>query len=308
MKNRIHLPSALAGALIVGLTFTTLSMQQTISAHRIPTLTPEQAAILSRMSIVQIPDGQGGSSETIRFTGVNVQIVNGLGATNGYPADPSTFDPALTSTNGVGNLIIGYNELGNPVGDDRTGSHTLIFGSQLSTSGFGGQVVGFRSRMSGAYASVSGGLNNFASGAFSAISGGSSGRASGLVASISGGNAGVASGQNASITGGQLNVASGLRTTVLGGGSNQALAEESVIVGGGHAFDLSEGNVSEGVRSVIVGGSANRTLVGGHTSVVGGGYGRTFRVGVHPRHGGFLGGHPTLDGRNRERRGMRPVA
>src|SRR5205823_6585224 len=43
----------------------------------------------------------------VRFTGVNVQIVNGLGATNGYPTNPFISDPALTQVNGAGNLILG---------------------------------------------------------------------------------------------------------------------------------------------------------------------------------------------------------
>ncbi len=49
-------------------------------------LTEEQREILSHMSIVELPmggDEQGndlGTAKTIRFTGVNVQVVNGLGA------------------------------------------------------------------------------------------------------------------------------------------------------------------------------------------------------------------------------------
>ena len=59
-------------------------------------LTPEQSEILSHMEIVYLQDGQGGQAKTIRITGVNVQIVNGLGATNGNPKRPS-YVPALGS-------------------------------------------------------------------------------------------------------------------------------------------------------------------------------------------------------------------
>jgi len=44
-------------------------------------LTPEQAEILSHMSIEYLDDGQGGMVKTIRLTGANFQVVNGLGAT-----------------------------------------------------------------------------------------------------------------------------------------------------------------------------------------------------------------------------------
>ena len=232
------------------------------------------AEFFSHVSFVDLDDGQGGTARTLRFEGINVQIVNGLGATNGYPTDPSSTDPAVTATNGVGNLILGYNELGNPAGDDRTGSHNLAVGHQVTFSSFGGQSVGHQNRITAAYAAVSGGANNEAGGQFASVSGGTSGTASGFAASISGGNAGIASGQQASITGGQLNTASGLRSCVHGGGSNQALAEESSILGGGHAWLQSEGNITNGIRSCIVGGSANQTAGAAHTSVVGGGFGR----------------------------------
>ena len=58
--------------------------------------------------------------KTARSSGINVQVVNGLGATNGNPADPSSLDPLQTNVNGLGNLILGYNEFGNFLGDDRT--------------------------------------------------------------------------------------------------------------------------------------------------------------------------------------------
>ena len=44
---------------------------------------------------------------TARFDAVNVQVTNGLGATNG---NPDTLPILPGPVNGVGNLIIGYNE------------------------------------------------------------------------------------------------------------------------------------------------------------------------------------------------------
>ncbi len=76
----------------------------------VPGLTQEQQEILGYFSIVQLPDGQGNTLTTIRVSDVNVQIVNGLGATNGNPNDPANLDPTQIFSNGLGNLIVGYDE------------------------------------------------------------------------------------------------------------------------------------------------------------------------------------------------------
>jgi hypothetical protein len=87
--------------------------------HRRPTAAEEQA-ILDTISLVNLDDGFGNLIyPTVRFTVVNVQVVNGLGATNGNSNNPGTL--TNTNVNGVGNLIVGSNELGNPVVGDRTG-------------------------------------------------------------------------------------------------------------------------------------------------------------------------------------------
>ena len=76
-------------------------------------LTAEEQEILSHLSIVELSLGAGGgTAKTIRVEGINVQVVNGLGATNGYPTDPTTTGTALTSVNGLGNVIVGYNDDG----------------------------------------------------------------------------------------------------------------------------------------------------------------------------------------------------
>lgn len=222
-------------------------------------LTPEEKEILSHLSITYLDDGQGGLAKTIRITGVNVQVVNGLEATNGYPTDPVSTDPGLTQTNGVGNLIIGYNELGNPSGDDRTGSHNLLVGLRVGANSFGGIAAGLGNRVSGPYATATGGSSNLASG---------------VAASISGGNAGLASGRNASIAGGQVNIASGLRSTVLGGSFNSAESQEGVVVGGSGNLvgDPMPGALAN--QSVVVGGYDNTARAQG-SLVVGGRFNQT---------------------------------
>src|SRR4030095_1329950 len=83
----------------------------------------------------------GGPNEVV-ITGANLRIVNGLGDTE--------------TTNGLGNLIVGYNEQRNDrfAPDVRTGSHSVVVGSRNNFSSFGGLVVGDFNEISGAFASV----------------------------------------------------------------------------------------------------------------------------------------------------------
>jgi hypothetical protein len=76
------------------------------------------------------------------FTAVNVFIQNGEGDTE--------------TTNGTGNLIMGYNEspLTNPT---RTGSHNLVVGIDHEYTSYAGLVAGEDNTVSAPYASVVGG-------------------------------------------------------------------------------------------------------------------------------------------------------
>jgi hypothetical protein len=114
-------------------------------------------ALTASMSTVTV-DGQ----PTMRFSGVNVQIVDGTGDTY-YPV------------NGKGNLIVGYNE---NASDTRTGSHNLIIGPNHSYTALGGLIAGYDNAVVGSYASVSGGYNNSAAGYASSVSGGRDGSVS----------------------------------------------------------------------------------------------------------------------------------
>ena len=112
----------------------------------------------------------------VYITGANLHIRNTSGSTDGAP-------------DGLGNLIVGYNEIevrggGN---DDRSGSHNLVVGSRHNFSSYGGLVAGLENNISGAWASVSGGHFNTASGFSASVSGGVQNSASGIGASTSGG-------------------------------------------------------------------------------------------------------------------------
>ena len=93
----------------------------------------------------------------VTITGANLHIVNGLGSTDCI-GDQGNEIPDCP--NGLGNLIVGYNEPRPPeLGEDfRTGSHNVVVGDGHNFSRFGGVVVGFRNTISGDFSSVSGGL------------------------------------------------------------------------------------------------------------------------------------------------------
>ena len=111
------------------------------------------------------------SGTEMYITGANLNIRNGLGATNGNPASPNSFLASDVVTNGLGNLVLGYIESFGTV--TRTGSHNIIVGPSHTYSSVGGLVAGFANIIASAYASVTGGQNNRATDFFSSVSGGS---------------------------------------------------------------------------------------------------------------------------------------
>jgi hypothetical protein len=114
----------------------------------------------------------------IFITGANLHIVNGLGSTD---CGEDAGEPIPDCPNGLGNLIVGYNEPRPPDAETiRTGSHNVVVGRQHNFSRFGGLVVGGFNEISGRFASVSGGSGNTASGDGSSVSGGQGNTASGV--------------------------------------------------------------------------------------------------------------------------------
>jgi trimeric autotransporter adhesin len=155
------------------------------------------------------------------ITGANLRIVNGLGATD--------------TTNGLGNLIVGYNEPRQDPSippDVRTGSHNVVVGIGNNFSRFGGLVVGGSNEISGEFAAVLAGIFNTASGVGSSVSGGNTNTASAFSASVSGGGQNVASGQLSSVSGGSANTASEFFASVSGGEQNLASGNSSSVSGG----------------------------------------------------------------------------
>ena len=176
------------------------------AATRIAALETKTAALETKTAALSTLTDPNTSQPTVRFTGVNVQVVSGSGKTE-------------ATANGTGNLIIGYNEF-RPFGgatNFRTGSHNLVVGYFHNYSSSGGTVLGRLNTISGLGACVVGGDGNTASAQFACVSGGGGNTASGLDSSVSGGLDNTASGVASSVSGGELSTASGFGSTVLGG-------------------------------------------------------------------------------------------
>ena len=146
------------------------SLQSTTSS-----LQTSVAGATAITNLFALSNGVGTKTE-LTLTGVNLHIVNGLGATNGEPQYP--YDQYGAVVNGLGNLILGYNETrtSDPYGgsgtDTRTGSHNLILGDETNYSSYGGIIAGDRNGAEKPFASVTGGYDNTASGVASSVSGG----------------------------------------------------------------------------------------------------------------------------------------
>ena len=127
------------------------------------------------------------SGDNLYFNGLNVHIRNGAGSS--------------TTVNGLGNLIIGYDEdIGN---DTKTGSHNLVVGAGHTYTNYCGLVVGHDNTITGQYASVSGGANCTASGNYSSVCGGQYNEASGLLSTVSGGYSNKAQHLGSTVSGGR---------------------------------------------------------------------------------------------------------
>ena len=233
---------------------------------------------------------------TVRFSAVNVQVVNRLNATD--------------SVNGTGNLLIGYDEpqtqsaetcsLGTDAAEvwitdaaacttaggtwavsHKSGSHNLVVGPRHNYSRAAGVVFGRSGTVNGRFATVIGGDGNTASGFGATISGGGGNYAVGILATVSAGSGNVATGAFASVSGGQGNRASGGSASVSGGEQNTASDRGASVSGGGFNFASNiaasvsggQGNIASGVRASVSGGADN--TAGGDLASVSGGFQRS---------------------------------
>ena len=220
-------------------------------------LTPEQREILGLLSLVKLQDCVNSSGyKTVRLTGANLQIVNGLDDTE--------------TVNGVGNLLIGYQEImGFPC--DRSGSHNIIGGDNNSYTSFGGLAVGDNSFLLSQYSSILGGVDNAVTSPTSVVVGGASNEAGGLSSVVVGGQGNDVSpiSNGGVVVGGVANVSASHFGTILGGNSNATRGSEDVIVGGWNNRSIGTyattvggfNNSANGLFSTVSGGT-NRVVVG----------------------------------------------
>lgn len=139
-------------------------------------------------NLKNIFDGVSRDGNNIVFSGVNVQIVNGSGITS--------------STNELGNLIVGYNEPRLSAPNDRTGSHNVIIGEQHNFSSYGGIVTGLGNTIIGKYSSITGGAYGKVEGDYSSVSGGYGSWAIGDYSSVSSGFFNKSNGNFSNVSGG----------------------------------------------------------------------------------------------------------
>jgi hypothetical protein len=214
---------------VVLLSLLSLALPSGKAADTPPTgLADQVAALQEKLKALTFDD----ATNEVVITGANLRIVNGLGSTE--------------TTNGVGNLIVGYNEFDPLITNIRTGSHNVVVGRANNFSSFGGLAVGTLHEISGRYSSVCGGDQNIASADNSSVCGGFGNTASGVISSISGGAGNTASGFQAAVSGGTRNTASGLSSSVSGGQDNTASGDFSSVSGGLNRTAPAENNWAAG--------------------------------------------------------------
>ncbi len=197
---------------------------------------------------------------TVLLAGVNLQIVNGAGAGEVEP-------------NGLGNVLIGYDQPFVPrggdtavcsLGDFRTQEDCEAAGrvwSMEHKSGSHNLVVGDGHRYASMYGIVAGG-NDTINNESSSVIGAHYGVAEGRRAVIMGGSSHVAGGNNAAVLGGWDNQATGVASMISGGVHNRATVQGATVTGGNY-------NAANGFNSTISGGSSN-VSTGPQSSVCGG--------------------------------------
>jgi hypothetical protein len=175
-------------------------------------LTQEQEDVLALLSVVQL-EGCGEAMPTLRVTGANLQIVNGVGYTN--------------STNGVGNLIVGYN-------GSCGGSHNLVIGDSNAYTSYSGIVAGDGNEIDGARSFVFGYGNVCVTddGAILSGNGNTINSPYGGKNAIIGGESNTLVGPDAVIIGGEAHNANNSFSVIVGGYGNTGNGDHSVVTGG----------------------------------------------------------------------------
>ncbi|MCB9637770.1 MAG: hypothetical protein H6727_02555 [Myxococcales bacterium] len=210
------------------------------------------------------------ANKNVIVTNANLHIRSGSGTTNG-------------TTNGYGNVIIGYNEDTNS-NKQRGGSHNLILGQEHSYTSYGSILSGTNHTINAPHASAIGGDSNTIGGNAPnavAIAGQNNQLApsgTALYAAALGGQANQIDGNHAAAVAGQNNTSSGNHAAAVAGQNNTssgnhaaAVAGQNNTSSGNHAAAVAgQNNTSSGNHAAAVAGQ-NNTVSGTHAASVGGG-------------------------------------
>ena len=132
----------------------------------LPTLSWDQIDVPDDIASFAGTNGFYRVGDEFYFNGVNVNIRSGQGGTFGEDYNSVLFPG---TPNGLGNLVVGYNE---GAGFERSGSHNLVVGPYHSYEGHGGLVSGAFNTLRGEGNSVLGGYAHQSVGYFSVAMGG----------------------------------------------------------------------------------------------------------------------------------------
>jgi trimeric autotransporter adhesin len=225
-------------------TVTALQTQVNTLQTQLSTVQSNNALALGPFVSVDPNSENGVAGPNIKFTGANIHILSGSGTTD----DNLLNGGSLT---GLGNLIIGYDEVyvAFPRGTTgRGGSHNLVVGRFHNFTSVGGLIGGETNTINAAWASITGGNHNLVSQDLGSVSGGQDHTVSGFRASVSGGFSNTASGDGSSVSGGNGNTASGPFSSVSGGTQNTASGAYTSVTGGVN-------NTAFGLSSIVIGGT-----------------------------------------------------
>ena len=246
-----------------------LQGQVTTLEGQVATLQTDNAALQAKLAYVSVEPGvlEGLAGPHVIFEGCNVHVRNGSVGTS--------------TLNGLGNLIVGYNE--DATSDDtRSGSHNLVVGKEHTYTKDSGIVAGDDNSITGALACAVGGQGNTASGGSSLVAGGYGNTASANFSLVTGlGN--TATSGIAPMATGSGNTASGNYSFVAGSG-NTASGNSSLAAGNGNT---ASGSNSFALEYLSVEPGVLEGLAGPHVIFEG--------CNVHVRNGS--GGTSTLNGR-----------
>lgn len=148
------------------------------------TANQEISRLSTRLGTLETSGGGGGTTnpvltELARYVSVNPGVVNGLRGphvifhhVNVHVQSGSGTTVEAGAPTGLGNLIVGYDEIPAMQGWSRNGSHNLVVGPAHSYASSGGAVFGMNNLISGHFATILGGNQNVAGGQAASILGG----------------------------------------------------------------------------------------------------------------------------------------